>query len=152
MYWKVRFTQNHSVRKQLWTFNLLYMLYLNDVTEHDRRYELVELKWNCLIPLYQKCQFQFWDLEKFQFQFYPFWFNSHSELNWPQPWYLNRGKTVFYFLPDNSFGMTLDTSHTWHKVSYFMVKFKRSSNLSLTGGGQHGKDWSVSQGWTQDVQ
>ncbi len=28
MYWKVRFTQSHSVTKPLWTFNLIYV---NDV-------------------------------------------------------------------------------------------------------------------------
>ena len=50
MYCKVTFTQIQSVKKQLWTFSLVYM---NDITKRDRTYELVELKMelaNCSLP------------------------------------------------------------------------------------------------------
>ncbi len=77
-----------SYRKSLRTLNLVC---LNDVTEYDRRYELVELKMELENPSLPKCQFQFQfrSLEKFQFPipipFPPiltqFQFNSNSELN-----------------------------------------------------------------------
>ncbi len=65
---EVRFAHSHSVRKQLWTLNLVY---LNDVTEHDRRY-MVELKIELANSATPKSQFQFRSLEKSQFQFHSF--------------------------------------------------------------------------------
>ncbi len=73
-----RFTQSCSVRKPLWTLNLVY---LNDVTEYNRRFELVELT-NSTLP---KCQFQFRSLENFNsnsnhFGSIPIQFQFRSEL------------------------------------------------------------------------
>ncbi len=62
-----RFTRSYSIRKSLWTLNLIY---LNGITEYDMRYELVELKMELANSTSPKCQFQF--------QFHPFWLNSNS--------------------------------------------------------------------------
>ncbi len=107
MYWKVRFTQSHSVREKAVESNLGYV---NDVTEHvtdNRRYEFGIVNWisqfrstwnsnsnygsglwNWPIPfsIFNLPEMSFsipipipvpWQ-SQFQFQFHPFWFSSNS--------------------------------------------------------------------------
>ncbi len=60
---KGRFTQSHSVRKQLSPLNLIY---LNDITVHDWRYELMKLKMEWANSTLPKSQFSFRSHEKSQ--------------------------------------------------------------------------------------